>query len=115
MVPIDFTYILQDYFNETSHNTSVIYPTMHHFVTEMCTFLLQSGALWDMGWMHWEICDMEHFASLTINYGISNTNVLDITWFTTKAMNCKITTLVGNLSHFFFKIHDCVTQSLDCI
>ena len=22
---------------------------MHHFVTEICTFLLQSGALWDMG------------------------------------------------------------------
>ena len=23
---------------------------MHHFVTGMCTFLLQNGALWDMGW-----------------------------------------------------------------
>ena len=28
---------------------------MHHFVTEMCTFLLQNGALWDMGLVHHEI------------------------------------------------------------
>ena len=31
------------------------YPTMHHFVTEMCTdvhILLQNGALWDMGLVH---------------------------------------------------------------
>ena len=35
------------------------YPTMHHFVTEMCThmhILLQNGVLWDMRLMHWEIC-----------------------------------------------------------
>ena len=25
------------------------YPRMHHFATEMCTFLLQYGALWSMG------------------------------------------------------------------
>ena len=31
-----------------SHSAPVPYPTMHHFVTEMCTFLLQNGALWDM-------------------------------------------------------------------
>ena len=30
-----------------SHNASHKYPTMPHFVTEMCTFLLQNGALWD--------------------------------------------------------------------
>ena len=29
-----------------SHNALDIYPTMHHFVTEMCTFLLQNCALW---------------------------------------------------------------------
>ena len=40
-----------------SHNASVPYPTMHLFVTEMCTFLLQNGALWDiwciMGFLRW--------------------------------------------------------------
>ena len=30
------------------HNALDKYPTMHHFVTEMCTFLLQNGAFWDM-------------------------------------------------------------------
>ena len=33
---------------QKSHNAPVSYPTMHHFVTEMCTFLLQNGALWDI-------------------------------------------------------------------
>ena len=34
-----------------SHNAFDKYPTIHHFVTEMhmWTFLLQNGALWDMG------------------------------------------------------------------
>ena len=31
---------------------------MHHFVTEMCTFLLQNGALRDMGLVHCGICEM---------------------------------------------------------
>ena len=37
---------------QMSHNASNKCPTMHHFVTEMCTFLLQNGALWDLGLMH---------------------------------------------------------------
>ena len=41
-----------------SHNAPVPYPTMHHFVTEMCTFLLQNGALWDIYPMHYGICEM---------------------------------------------------------
>ena len=32
-----------------SHNALNKYPTVHHFVPEMCTFLFQIGALWDMG------------------------------------------------------------------
>ena len=32
------------------------YPTMHHFVTEMCTFLLQIGTVWDMGMIHCGKC-----------------------------------------------------------
>ena len=46
-----------------SHNASDKYPTMHHFVTEMCThvctFLLQNDALWDMALVHcgiWNWC-----------------------------------------------------------
>ena len=38
------------------HNALDRYPTMYHFVTEMCTFLLQNGASWDMGLMHFGIC-----------------------------------------------------------
>ena len=34
------------------------YPTMHHFVTEMCTFLLQNGALWDMGLVYCGIVNL---------------------------------------------------------
>ena len=39
-----------------SHNALDKYPTMPHFVPEMCTFLLQNGALWDMGLVHCGIC-----------------------------------------------------------
>ena len=31
---------------------------MHHFVREMCTFLLQNDALWDICLMHGEICEV---------------------------------------------------------
>ena len=41
-----------------SHNASHKYPIMHHFVTEMCTFLLQNVALGDMAQMHSGICEM---------------------------------------------------------
>ena len=41
-----------------SQNASVPYPTMHHFVTEMCKFLLQNGVLWDICLMHCGICEM---------------------------------------------------------
>ena len=45
---IDTSYKFNDVLNK--------YPTMHHSVTEMCTFLLQNGALWDMGLVHHGIC-----------------------------------------------------------
>ena len=41
------------------HNAPEKYATMHHFVTKMCTFLLQSGALWDMGLVHCGIYEMD--------------------------------------------------------
>ena len=42
-----------------SHNASSKYPTMHHFVKEMCTFLLQNGALWDICLMYCGICAID--------------------------------------------------------
>ena len=42
-----------------SHNAPVPYPTMHHFGTYKCTFLLQNGALWDVCLMHCSICVMD--------------------------------------------------------
>ena len=31
-------------------------PAMHHFVAEMCTFLLQNGASWDIRLVYWGLC-----------------------------------------------------------
>ena len=39
-----------------SHTAPFPYPTIYHFGTEMCTFLFQSGVLWDMGQGHCGIC-----------------------------------------------------------
>ena len=44
-----------------SHNAPLPYPTMHYFITEMCTcvhILLQNCELWDMGEVHCGICEM---------------------------------------------------------
>ena len=38
------------------YNALVKYPTMHHFATGMCTYLLQNGTLWDIGLLHYGIC-----------------------------------------------------------
>ena len=40
---------------------------MHHFVKEMCTFLLQNGALWDMGLVHYWMCATGLLLSHTMN------------------------------------------------
>ena len=46
------------------HNAQIPHPTMHYFVTEMCTcdivctILLQNDALWDIYLMHCGICEM---------------------------------------------------------
>ena len=39
-----------------SHTILNRYPTMCHFVTEMCTLLLQNDVLWDIGMVHCGIC-----------------------------------------------------------
>ena len=38
---------------------------MHHFVTEMCTFLFQNGVLWDIRLMHFGICEIGWFILLS--------------------------------------------------
>ena len=52
-----------------SHNASGKYATIHHIVTEMCTFLLHgvsvtSGALWDIRLLHCGICEMDLLAKI---------------------------------------------------
>ena len=46
-----------------SHNAPELYPTMHQFVTEMCTHVhisvKKTGALWDICLMHCGICEMD--------------------------------------------------------
>ena len=37
----------------------VPYPTITHIGTEMYTFLFQYGLLWDMGQMHYGICEID--------------------------------------------------------
>ena len=41
-----------------SHNAQIPYLTMHHFVTEMCTWVQRNGALWDICPMHRGVCEM---------------------------------------------------------
>ena len=59
-----------NYAIEYIHDAPVLYPTMHHFATEMCTctFLLQYGALWDICLMHRGICEMGAKAKHVIYY-----------------------------------------------
>ena len=42
-----------------SSNAPVPYPTMHQFITEMCTILLQNHALWVISLVHSGICEKE--------------------------------------------------------
>ena len=75
-----------------SHNAPIPNPTMHHFVTKMCTyvnptiqhfvtemctyyymctFLLQNGALWNI-WLHCEICKVSHLLMIIYKKKPSN-------------------------------------------
>ena len=63
-----------------SHNAHVPYPTIHHFGTEMCAFLFQSGALWDMGQMHCGICEIGLFVRLVYSMQFSFTIQLQMAW-----------------------------------
>ena len=43
------------------HNAPVPYPTIHHYITKMCTilFLLQNHAFWVISLMHCGICEID--------------------------------------------------------
>ena len=40
-----------------SHTAPLSCPKMHNFVTEICTFLLQNSALWDICLILWDLWD----------------------------------------------------------
>ena len=60
--------------NRSISQIPVTYPTMHHSVTQecvhMCTFLLRSGALWDIPDTMWDLWDG------SIVFGESHYNIL---------------------------------------
>ena len=43
------------------HNALVPYPTMHQYITKMCTilFLLKNHAIWVISLMHCGICEID--------------------------------------------------------
>ena len=43
------------------HNAPVPYPTMYHFITEICTIMLQNCALWVTSPMHCGIYEIDQF------------------------------------------------------
>ena len=47
--------------SQKSHNASEKYPTIHHFSTKICTFLLQNNALWDIRLVHCGICEISQW------------------------------------------------------
>ena len=51
---------IPQYIRQISHNAPLCNRNVHISV-HMCTFLLQSGALWDMGLVHCGICEMDLF------------------------------------------------------
>ena len=54
-----------------SHNAAVPYPTMYHFVTEVCTCIhipLQNGALWDMPDTFWDLWDASIGLACNVKY-----------------------------------------------
>ena len=70
---------------DLSHNALIQYSTMHHFVTEMCTFVhisVQTGALWDFCLVDYGICEMGLF-----------------TWQHRVSGHCQEHTICASLSH----------------
>ena len=51
-----------------SYDAPIHYHIMQHFGTEMCTFLFQNDALWDIGQVHYGICERGPMQNLTVKY-----------------------------------------------
>ena len=49
-----------------SHNAPVPHPIIQHFGTEMCIFLFESDALWDMGQLHSGIYEFGVFGTTAL-------------------------------------------------
>ena len=49
-------------------NAPVLYPTIHHFVTEMYTFLSQNGASWDICLMHCGMWEVSVFCLILVSW-----------------------------------------------
>ena len=88
-----------------SHNASVPYPTIHHFGTEMCTFLFQSGVLWDMEQVHYGICETILLSLINI-YLVRHSAEKANQWFT-----CQTSSSLFNTSqnlHLKIPIEICI-------
>ena len=102
--------------------------TMHHFVMEMCTFLLQNGALLDMGLVHCGIGVIgllyvkdQSLKCVKITYYISGVNELTINiWSTRQTVNQSISStpkhafLYKGLFHQHFSRNSNSTEISSC-
>ena len=62
--------------NRSVSHSRASYPTIHHFGTEVCTFLFQSGVLWDIGQVHCGICDTGQLeAHICIHQLVTRVNI----------------------------------------
>ena len=69
LVVLCFTKVLIYKLLHESHNAPPPYPTMHYFVTEMCTCVyisVTNSALWDIFLMHCGICFMHGYGMICI-------------------------------------------------
>ena len=48
-----------------SHDAPAPYPTIHHIETEMCIFLFPNGAMWDRGQVHFGVCVIGLYITMT--------------------------------------------------
>ena len=64
-----------------SHNASVLYPTMHHFVTEMCTYVHISVTKWCIvGYLSdalWDLWDRSIASDGYFNINVCNSVILN--------------------------------------
>ena len=93
-----------DLIHESMHQSR--YPTMHHFVTEMCicTFLLQSGALWDICLMYCGICKMHLSPGIYQRLCITHLRLFNSLQAWGHSPSLTLNQSVFSLSRFFFTV-----------